>query len=333
MKYLLTSDLHIHPHFNNNLFIDVGINYLKYVEKYCKKNDIKTIFLLGDIFHISSKINIEIFIPVFEQFEKMKNNGLELLMIPGNHEMLSENKKTILNILSPFSKVYDCYSVPDLGDNNVSFHMLPFKRKYDFDEYTVKMNDNYNVLLTHMDIANFKMSSNSVSKGVEDRTFLKKFDYVFSGHYHIHQHQDSIVYIGSPYQQNFGEAGDNNKGFVIYDSSTNKWNLEVYSEAPKFKILTPEQSVKEDISNCFIKLKIKDKIDNLSKLREILSDRGALDIKQEFDNSDNLKTMINELKPASNNSINDIVLEIMAKETKYDYKILLDIFDKIKREQ
>lgn len=331
MKYLLTSDLHIHPHFNNNLFIDVGVHYLEHIEKYCKKNDISTIFLLGDVFHISSKINIEIFIPVFEQFEKMKKKGLKLIMIPGNHEILAENKKTILNILSPFSEIYDCYSIPDLKDDKVSFHMLPFKRKYDFDEYNILIDKTkYNILLTHMDIANFKMSANSVSKGVEDRTFFKKYDWTFSGHYHIHQHQDNIVYIGSPYQQNFGEAGDYNKGFVIYDSNTNTWELIKYENAPKFKILTPEQSLKEDLTNCFLKLKIKDKIDNLSKLREVLNDKGALDIKQEFDNSDSIKSVISELKPNGNNSINDIVLEIIDKEEGYDKKTLIDIFEKIK---
>ena len=98
MKYLLASDLHIHPHFNNNIFIDVGVNFLKYIHNYSKENKIENIFLLGDIFHISNKINIEIFIPIFEQFEKMFNDNLKIKIIPGNHELLSKNNKTIFNI-------------------------------------------------------------------------------------------------------------------------------------------------------------------------------------------------------------------------------------------
>jgi DNA repair exonuclease SbcCD nuclease subunit len=96
MKRILTADLHIHSHFNNPIFINIGVDYLEHLGNYCFKNNIEEVDVLGDIFHISSKINVEIFIPVFEAFEKLYKRGIKINIIPGNHEILGNGYKTIL---------------------------------------------------------------------------------------------------------------------------------------------------------------------------------------------------------------------------------------------
>jgi DNA repair exonuclease SbcCD nuclease subunit len=329
MKYILTADLHIHPHFNNNIFIDVGVNYLEYLKKYCISNNIKTIFFAGDIFHISSKINIETFIPVFEKFDELKKAGINSTLIPGNHEILAENKKTILSSFAPFSSIIDSYS--SLTEYGVKFHFIPFKRTFLENEFKISLpTDKLNILITHLDIADFKMSEFAMSKGIKDRKFFKQFNWTFSGHYHTHQRQENIVYIGSPYQQNFGEVGEE-KGFLIYDGETNSYERVIYNESPTFKIIDVEDSIDEDLSNSFVKLKIHKKIDNLSKLREILYDKGALNITQEFEIKEEAN-QLKEIKISENNSLLDMLHEFINQDKNnkdLDKEKLLSYVDKI----
>ena len=326
-KYLLTSDLHIHPHHGNNLFIDVGVDYLQYIYEYCLKNDIINLFLLGDIFHTSSKINIEVFIPVFEQMEKMSRD-LKITIIPGNHELLAKNKKTILNALSPFATIYNEYEFIDT-DNGSRFHFLPFARR--IEEDAMSIGDCDNILFTHIDIAGFKMTFTKDSKGMK-QDFFKDFHTVFSGHFHLHQNMRNIVYIGSPYQQNFGEVGQR-KGFAVYDDSSKTWEEIEYKNAPKFKVLTPEQSLTEDLSNTFIKLKIDKKIDNLSKLREILYDKGAIDVIQDFDTQSD-SSQIDEVKIDGDKSLSNMIQDFIEQDTstELDKSKLLSTLEKIIKE-
>jgi DNA repair exonuclease SbcCD nuclease subunit len=326
MKYIITADLHIHPHYNNPIFINIGLDYLNYLKNYCLENNINNILLLGDIFHVSSKINIETFIPVFEKIEEIKNNNINIILLPGNHEIYNNDKRTILDIFKPFSCIKNEYEVND------TFHFYPFKRSPDLSE--IKLNtDKLNILLTHIDIADFKLTNITQSKGIKDRSVLDKFDWVFSGHFHIYQQQKNIVYVGSPYQLNFGEENQD-KGFIVYDTNNNTWIREIYDNAPKFKTLTVEQSLKEkEINNCFVKLKINNKIDNLSKLREILYDRGAINIEQEFENSFSDTSQFEQIK-LSNNSLSDILEEFINQDEiikikKLNKEDLIKILNKI----
>ncbi len=322
MKLLLTSDLHIHTHFNDPIFIDIGINYLEHLKKYCKKNNISNILILGDLFHISNKIDIEVFLPIFDKIKEIKDSNIKISMIPGNHELLSKNKKTILNTFDVFSRIFNEYNYEDIEGNRL--HYLPFSREIDLSK--IKLNGN-DILFTHIDISGFKMTEYVESKGMKQELF-NSFKYVFSGHFHLFQQKKNIIYIGSPYQQNFSETGQK-KGFIIYDIEKEQWEREIYNEAPEFKVFTPEQSLKEDVSNSFIKIKINKKIDNLSKLREILHDKGALNIIQEFEIEQN-NQLIQEIKITENNTLQNMLKDYISNsELKLNKKKLLKYLENL----
>lgn len=326
MKFLLTADLHIHSHFGNPVFIDIGINYLKYISNYCLKNNIKYIFILGDMFHLSSKIDVEIYLPIFEEFKKIKEKGINVILIPGNHEVYSSDNKTILDSLDQFATIHNTYAKETI--DKTDFYYLPYRRKIEFSELKPlpKQKEN-SILLSHLDVAGFKMNSFVISKGIKEISFFEQFKYCFLGHIHFHQHKNNIVYIGSPYQQNFGES--DNKGFIVFDNEKNSWERFIYEDAPKFRTIDVEESLNEDLSNTFVRLIIKKKIDNLSKLREILYDRGALDITQDFKIEENISQM-NEIKFDEDKTLVGMVRSFISQdETKLNKEKLLITLDRI----
>ena len=62
--------------------------------------------------------------------------------------------------------------------------------------------------------------------------WLKDFRNVFSGHYHYRSKLQNVQYIGSPFQQNFGEMGQE-KGVLVYDNEKNKTTFFEIKGTPK----------------------------------------------------------------------------------------------------
>ena len=65
---------------------------------------------------------------------------------------------------------------------------------------------------------------------------LKDFKRAFLGHFHLHSTsaEDKILYVGSPIQSDFGESGNLDKGFVLYDADKDIWELQRQPFANKY---------------------------------------------------------------------------------------------------
>ena len=68
----------------------------------------------------------------------------------------------------------------------------------------------------HFEIAGFHTYRGAHSEEGLDRKIFKKFDMVFSGHYHHRSHSDNIHYLGNPYELTWQDYGDT-RGFHIFD--------------------------------------------------------------------------------------------------------------------
>jgi hypothetical protein len=75
------------------------------------------------------------------------------------------------------------------------------------------------VAMGHLEINGFEMHAGVKSENGYDKGFLKKFDTVFSGHFHKKSDDGQVYYLGTTYQMTWA---DNNcpKGFHIFDTDT-----------------------------------------------------------------------------------------------------------------
>jgi DNA repair exonuclease SbcCD nuclease subunit len=102
--------------------------------------------------------------------------------------------------------------------------------------------------------------------GVKPKDLLKKSPLIFSGHFHLNEERDydtgKIVYVGSPFQLDFGER-ECKKGYYIIDFNDLSYNFYINSKSPvhkKYSITeilengTINPVYKKDIANNFIKL-------------------------------------------------------------------------------
>lgn len=274
-KILITSDWHLEP----GLQVSICIDYIDYIMNYCIKNKIEHLFIAGDIFEKSSRIKNEAFLPLFRKLKEIKDTTkIEIYFIVGNHDAIDDYNNSIMEVFSPFGKVISDFDTIEIEGEKID--LLAYTK----DQSKVKKNTGSSILITHLEIMNFKFDNDYVAReatAIPIESFID-YKYVFSGHFHRHQHKKNIVYQGSPYQTS-GEEEGQIKGFVVYEIG-NEWKFVKYSGAPEYITLSPEQILSNEIdySNKFVSVKLEEKVDNFVQLKHLLYEKGAIEVKPIF---------------------------------------------------
>lgn len=279
MKVCLISDIHFGVKKNSDRFVQSQLKFLEEIFiPYLKNNGIDTIFFLGDLFDNRNSINVRVKNSVLELFEMLKK--FKVYLIVGNHDCYYNTTTEVnsLKIFEKFKNVNVIEKMTDLKLEGKDITMIPWiVDAEEFEkEFQKKSGD---VVLGHLDIAGFNMNKvNKSVDGMSGNMFTKKFKKVFSGHFHIrgkHKYSGTeIVYIGSPYQLNRGDAGER-RGFVILDLKTLDYEY-----------------VDNEVSIEYVKLKFP------QKFTEKIIRGNVVDVHIEFDsyNENKLEKYINKVE-------------------------------------
>ena len=95
-----------------------------------------------------------------------------------------------------------------------------------------------------------------------DHNIFKKFDKVFSGHYHMKSNRDNIKYLGNPYQLYWNDYGCK-RGFHVFDTDTLKTTFyrNPFNTFHKLYYNNGIGTINEDLKGTFVKLIVEDKGD------------------------------------------------------------------------
>lgn len=278
MKIILYSDLHIHNHHKLMVNSETALGVLSYIKEYAQDHNIEKIISAGDFFHTKARTYAPHVIQSWLEIKEIKKAGIEHYMLIGNHDMANPNTtmNSILFVFSDYAKIIPDYYFFDT--DTTRFHLLSYTNTH-FDNFHLD-EDKYNVLIGHLDIIGFQMSNGFSAVSGFSMDSFDKFDLVISGHYHKHQQKGNIIYIGSPYQTSFSER-DQKKGFLVLDDETLEWEFIESPEAPKYEVLTIDtidDLPKYDIKNNFLKIKLKNNSISKTKLRNKLTELGAISV-------------------------------------------------------
>ena len=320
-KILITSDWHIH----SGIYTDIGIDYIDYLQNFCNENNIKDIIIAGDIFEKSSKIKNDAFIPLFFKFNELKENGFNIIIVLGNHDIYSVDNDSIVETFAVFGKVVKSFEQIEMYGK--TFDLLPYTKDEDL------IPDGGEYLITHLSIADFSFDNkyHVSEKAGFPRKLFKGYDKVFTGHFHRPQEKDNIVFMGSPYQMNYGEMGQK-KGFITLDVETGEWERHWYDQAPVYKKIKSEDFQNINVANSFVQVEIRDKLDNYVQLKHLLYEKGALEVTPKFIEDDTEINVNEDSKIDLNSSIVDMVKEYINNSIQVediDNKKLITIFDKV----
>lgn len=320
-KIALIGDLHIGVNKNSETFFEITEEWIKYFIKELESRKIKTVFILGDLFHYRDEISL-LALDKAVEILKLFPKTIKIHMITGNHDCYFRDNSEV-HSLGSFDEwdniyVYDSMSEIELrGDKKIT--MVPWGE----DISKIKKSD---FIFGHFEIKNFKLNSYTICKnGITSTELLKKGKHVFSGHFHKYQTKKykagQITYLGSPYQQNFGDVGNEN-GFHIIDIDTEKsefiQNPETFPIFHYIKISKLKDTYKKEyIEGNFVKIQIDTEIKE-KLLEQLMAKVNSVEPKDLFIDDKTTK------KVFDNAEISDTIEEIDLLSTIEEYIKMLN---------
>jgi len=236
-KALVTADLHCRRHGIDNMRMQDGLAVLDAMLEFALVNKIKYIYYLGDIWHQRERIDAVTFFHVWRKFHAIKSAGIIQHWIVGNHDWV---RKGAEHTLEPFrginNSVVGKWEVAKMIDFplciiSIAFcdSVLRFKKnlrralkKYEIEflGHKAMRKKIYAkpILMMHQGVSGYTVGSDYVLEQDLNYSDLEpdEFSLILSGHYHKYQQKKKLIYVGAPYQHDFGER-DNQPGFVVLD--------------------------------------------------------------------------------------------------------------------
>jgi DNA repair exonuclease SbcCD nuclease subunit len=147
----------------------------------------------------------------------------EVHMLVGNHDIFFRNS-TIINapelLLNDYQNIKIYSSPKEFCIDGLDTLMLPWictDNRGETDE--LLKNTKAKVVFGHLELAGFAAYPGYIQVEGMDASVFKKFDRVYSGHYHTKSDDGRIHYLGNPYQMFWNDV-DDVRGFHIFDTDT-----------------------------------------------------------------------------------------------------------------
>lgn len=222
-KVSLIGDIHFDGKSSSIQFIEFQRKFFEeqYIP-YLLKNNIKTVFQLGDIFDRRTVMNMRTLYHAKKMFfDVLHDNEIDLHILVGNHDIfyldtLEVNSPELL--LREYSNVFIHTNPKTINVGTVSFDLIPWICKENYVEvhdFIDKSHSDY--CLGHFEIAGFAMYKGYIAEEGLSPTLFKKYKRTVSGHYHTRSTQGNISYIGTPMEITWQDC-DDPRGFEVFDT-------------------------------------------------------------------------------------------------------------------
>lgn len=215
---------------------------------------------MGDWHHVRESTNTriqEVSIDLARIFSQKFKRGVYVIV--GNHDVYYKDRTDVHSLMG-FDRMYDNFKIftdpHQLKINNHRVLMLPWIEDAENLKQAVLQNRAVDYVFCHADVKGAVLNKmTTVGHGL-DYSDLAKFKKVYSGHIHIRQHRENLIYVGTPYEMDRGDRG-NEKGFYVLDFSQEKVSEQFISNIYSPKHVKYEITELLDLSRAEIQQKFK----------------------------------------------------------------------------
>lgn len=285
MRYGIISDMHYNNwrqfsttlpnRLNSRLQISLDQTLMAAVD--VKNKGGEALFIAGDMFHVRGNVAPSVLNPVIELYRRIIwEHDLKIYIIPGNHDLESEDSHAMMSASSPISRLGAtiCHSA-GYFDGVI---MVPWIKKLDVLKNILQRLGSEHPgtdLIIHAPV-------NGAVFGIPD-TGLDAgwlgglgFERVFAGHYHNHRDFGNGVYsIGALDHQTWSDVGTK-AGWLFVD---NKEVEHIESTSPKFvsfdsavEALKSQDKVDEN----YVRIKTAEELGSrITKIKQVMEKWGA----------------------------------------------------------
>jgi len=188
-----------------------------------KERGITTCVHMGDVVDRRKFISYRIASDFRKRFiNKFQELGIDLHIIIGNHDTYYKNTNEVNSmeelVGSDRFKIYTESKIVEFDDIPILF--VPWINVNNYDESIKLLNTaKSDIIMGHLGISGFEMHRGQISLEGHKKEMFRRFDTVFSGHFHHKSDDGQIYYLGTPYQITWSDY-DDPKGFHIFDTET-----------------------------------------------------------------------------------------------------------------
>jgi DNA repair exonuclease SbcCD nuclease subunit len=291
LRVAIITDQHFGARNDSQAFLDF---YEKFYDNTffpaLEDNEIKTVLILGDTFDRRKYVNFYSLGRAKKMFfDKLAEKDIDVIMIAGNHDTYFKNTNEINSpelLLKEYKNIQIIDEAVTLDVHGTEVCFVPWVCTDNFDHSMQTMKDtSAEICMGHFEIAGFAMYRGMQSnEGFTADTF-KKFDMVFSGHYHHRSNDNHIYYLGNPYELTWQDYNDP-RGFHLFDLNTrsldfiqNPYTMFARLEYDDTGVLEDLDAL--DLQGKYVKLVVVNKTDyyKFDKYVQKLYNKGCAEIK------------------------------------------------------
>jgi DNA repair exonuclease SbcCD nuclease subunit len=179
---------------------------------------------LGDLVDNRRSINIHTAKRLREDFlNPLKDTQITSYFILGNHDIYYKENKDIHSLKeiikeSEYPRFNVISNPTEIILDKTKILLLPWispdTRESDLEKITESKSQ---YCMSHLELKGFEQTKGRLASHGDDHKIFKKFNKVFSGHYHCPSFLDNVHYIGSCFQFNWGDSS-NHSGLIILNT-------------------------------------------------------------------------------------------------------------------
>lgn len=258
--------------FGDNHFQDRGLPRIvktgEWIADELKKRKVDSVVCLGDVLNTREQVSVRALSAALSFFDGLAHTlpGVPIHILLGNHDINLKHSRKFssldalgLNAMSDSGLILHrelttlSSFLPDVPAIMVPYHEDPTEIAAYLDQYAKTSGKSRETLIFgHLSIAGAQQNHSPYRyRGPLKTSNFASFKRTFSGHFHHHHvlGRSRVVYVGSPMQFNFGDAGDT-RGIVIYDTETDRFELVPNPHGEAF-IKESEKNLKSQITALF----------------------------------------------------------------------------------
>lgn len=213
-KCAVFTDLHLGGKGNSLVHNNDCEDFIDWFIDQSVKNNAETGIFLGDWHHNRNNLNINTLSTSVRCLEKLGKAFEKFYFIPGNHDQFYRNSRNIHSVEwgNHIDGIIIINEQQTFGDTTLVPWLVG-------DEWLTMKNLNSKYVFGHFELPDFYMNAmvKMPNHGGLNEAHFKSQSYVFSGHYHMRQVSNPVIYIGNAFPHNFSDAWDDNRGMMLLE--------------------------------------------------------------------------------------------------------------------
>lgn len=268
------SDIHIGLNQDNPIWHGCVIEFAKWIKSFYEEKNIKDLIIPGDIFHNRSEISVNTLNVAKTFFEILSNFNIYILT--GNHDCYYKDRSDVnsISLLGYWDNIHIIDKDPlIINYKNKKISLIPWATPLD----KIPISD---ICFGHFEINSFYMNTHKIcDHGLDSENLLNKSPLIITGHFHKKSNRKyangTVHYLGSPYQQNFGDANDE-RGIYILNLDNNDLKFYINSISPEHIKISLTQLIEGKKDANYLKSSVPNNIVSLIVDKEIPSEKITL---------------------------------------------------------